>query len=120
MPHTVVEQDGDTVRYLEHVKQYRSSKELAKEVYYNMTEAVVNNPFNRAHVDRTVVVEWEEEGIAAKGKIDTGARGPQVMSVPPWVMAVPPSAMPPYNQFADYRGQQPGYPVQQPGYPGQR
>ena len=112
---------------------------LAKECYYKMNEAVLNNPFKEAHVDRTVVVEWGEDGpgFEAKGKIDTGARGvslPQVMSVPPSMLSIhPPTTFkdptqlidtPPSIQFAEYLRQQPGYPGQQqqqgqqPGYPG--
>jgi hypothetical protein len=117
------------------VSSYNNSKVLANEYYYKTTEAVVNNPFKEAHVDRTVVVDWGEDGpgFKAKGKIDTGARGisrPQVMSVPPLALSIhPPTTFktpthlidtPPSIQFAEYLRQQPSYPGQQPGNPGQQ
>ena len=95
----------------------------------------MNKPFRRAHVDRTVVVDWGEDGpgFEAEGKIDTGARGvslPTVMSVPPTALSIhPPTTFktpeqlidtPPYMQFAEYQRWQPGNPGQLPGYPGQQ
>jgi hypothetical protein len=117
------------------MSSYGGSKALANECYYKMTEAVVNKPFRRAHVDRTVVVDWGEDGpgFAAVVKIDTASRGvslPQVMSVPPSALSIhPPTTFktpaqlmdtPPSIQFAEYIRQQPGYHGQQPGYPGQQ
>ena len=127
MAHSIVNENE------KRVSSYGGSNVLANEVYYQTTGAVVKDPFSKAHVDRTVVVEWGEggPGTEAKCKIDTGARGdslPQVMSVPPSVLSIHPQTKllttaqvmidtTPSIQFAEYLRQQPGYPRQQPGYP---
>jgi hypothetical protein len=100
-----------------------------------MTPKVEENPNMKAHVERTVVVEWAEECEGALATVKIAPPQPMQQLKPnplPQMISVMPSAMmsmpspAPAIQFGNpgqqpgYPGQQPGYPGQQPGYPGQQ
>ena len=93
-----------------------------------MTPKVEENPNMKAHIERTVVVEWGEEGEGAIATFKIAPPEPmqqlkpnplpQMISVlPAPMMSMPSSA--PSIQFGN-PGQQPAYPGQRPGYPGQQ
>ena len=99
-----------------------------------MTPKVEENPNMKAHVERTVVVEWAEEGEGAVATVKIAPPQPmqhktnphpQMISVLPSAMMSMPSSAPSIQfgnpgQQPAYPGQRPGYPGQQPGYPGQQ